>query len=341
MISAQENEEKPEDRVSPITARKDYFIEDGIDKNSFRKLVLGTPEKVSAKELNESSSENDASLMKGLPASIKKLRQLSQERSRQSEGRNPIIRTDEAVMPDSDSSDVDFNLKFLNKKALMSGKSVPVIQNHYKSPSYQVENDRKSPYAKYHRNRNHKISHQTRKNRMTSFDRPSLLKPLNRPEEEKRIRNYDLSENPEEDKPLSLRESLGKSLPRMRSKPILKKKHTFGENKYASGSSIQNERDHLEKQRRMLKQQDGVNDSQYIGEDVSNYHPQENTKPDTYEMTRNIRAKKPSHFNYEPQRYHNQEKLPDINNTKNVEDFNDDIRNDINDLKEQLSALSK
>ena len=50
MISAQENEEKPEDRVSPITARKDYFIEDGIDKNSFRKLVLGTPEKISAKE---------------------------------------------------------------------------------------------------------------------------------------------------------------------------------------------------------------------------------------------------------------------------------------------------
>jgi hypothetical protein len=108
-------------------------------------------------KLQESSSEHDASLMQGLPASMKKLVQLSVDRSRtsmrqskQSVTQSGFEQPQPDQIPDTESSDVDFDLKFMSKKALMLGESLPKLSK-IKKPSPYNSRDH-SPYTKYHRN---------------------------------------------------------------------------------------------------------------------------------------------------------------------------------------------
>jgi len=116
------SETKPLNKTEPITARKEYFSDEdvGDKKNSFRKFILGAPDYKYNYDQKESSSEQDISLMHGLPASMKKIRQMSIDKSQNSFYENS---PDEVVQKKEESSDIDLDLKFINKNNMKNQKS--------------------------------------------------------------------------------------------------------------------------------------------------------------------------------------------------------------------------
>jgi hypothetical protein len=121
-------EDKEINKEEPITVRKDYYSDEDVKekKNSFRKYVLGASEyNKEDTPFKESSSEQDISLLHGLPASMMKLMHMSVDKSDQSFYENPpeaLIERQTEENDEKDSSEVDLNLKFLNKHTIRSRK---------------------------------------------------------------------------------------------------------------------------------------------------------------------------------------------------------------------------
>ena len=135
MDTKDENDSK-QVKSNPITTRKDYTSEEDIDKkHSFRKYVLQNQIENESLEQHIDKNEDsikDDSLMQGLPASMKKLRELSMDKSRQS-----INDIDRAFKEEKDTEEVDMKLKFFNKQTIKSLGSQNASQ-HQKSSSYAI-----------------------------------------------------------------------------------------------------------------------------------------------------------------------------------------------------------
>ena len=239
MISLKDDSEsKQPDRPEPITARKDYNSESEGMKNSFRRLILGSHEEISPPHFDkqEESSDPDVSLMHGMPASMKKLRDLSADKSRYS-NTLPLINNTYEIPPQESSSELDLDLKFLNKKNLLSGKSIPKLENvpnHLKSISDNIKR-KPNPLSQFQPNpkiQTPKLSYRSFKNRNKSTDRiPKPNIPMKKfKEEEKSVQGYPQIKYLEDEvQAQSIRESLSRSVPRMRNTPMIKSKPTFGE----------------------------------------------------------------------------------------------------------------
>ncbi|CAI2376929.1 unnamed protein product [Moneuplotes crassus] len=316
MVSLQgDSEQKKESNDGPITERKEYHSAMGSAKNSFRKLILGTNDEASPPP-HESSSENEASLMHGLPASMKKIRGMSMDRSRQMAlppTPKKIIRAPNTTNMEKDESgsDVDFDLKFFNKKALQSGGSLPRISAYERAANHKKAN-RTSSFTKYQSPNPFRPpvdSNRSLNERNSSFEEIPRANLVQRRDFKEPEGSYQPSEHLEGVKTPSLRETISRSVPRMRNQEIIKRKETFGDShaKKESGSSYRRDQVMLEHQRKALGRGDKFNDSQYIGEDVSNYQP--NEVPLSFERSK---PKQPSVFNYNSQARPENDRLPQL-----------------------------
>lgn len=267
MVSLKESDENKHNKSGPITARKDYLSDEdvGDKKNSFRKFILGAPDEIEDQTpLKESSSEQDVSLMHGLPASMKKLRQMSMDKSKHSVRRHV---TDEYFKEQEESSEVDMDLKFLNKKTIKSKLSQSQPSLHKKVASQPVQK-RKNPYSKFQSNKslNSSVaSHRGHSNKNVSFTmtpkHSAQQRIIGKPPRK-------LARGPEpmdylEDEVRSeyVRESLSRVLPQ-HGEPLPQKDEPRRSRKSIGDGSLKRQKDELEQQRKYLRNKDQFDDSQ-------------------------------------------------------------------------------
>ena len=195
MDTKDENESKHA-KSGPITVRKDYTSEEDIDKkNSFRKYVLQNRTENESPEQridkNDDANEED-SLLQGLPASMKKIRELSMDKSRHSI--NDIDQAFKDEKDEKDAGEVDFNLKFFNKKTIKSLGSRKMSQ-HQKSSSHAVLPMKKRSRFKSRQNSIKHTHSQTPdvkiKRKKTSMKNVSFDGPSEVFHEEKQVGNHE------------------------------------------------------------------------------------------------------------------------------------------------------
>lgn len=250
----------------PVTARKEYLSDEdvGDKKNSFRKFVLGAPDYKEQTPLKESSE--DLSLLHGLPASMKKLRQMSMDRPKDRLGRTQPL--DVTMHDQEESSEVDLNLKFLNKRAMNSNKSIEELKLHKKSAS-QTVNRKKNPYSKF-RNRHGDYSPVSNKHRgderNVSFERipkASKQKYRNIAQRPPRAKAPEPEEYLEEEvRSQLIRESYSKQVLRDSEDNSLRQLAPDEQARTPGHSSIRRQQKELQRQRDYLRQKDKFNDSQ-------------------------------------------------------------------------------